>query len=169
MIDARAIIAKYEMQENTGEGGYFALVYTSALSVPSFATPLPKSLPICSSIHYLITKDNFSALHRVTSDMLYHFYAGDPVDVLMLDPTNGKGAHHRYELGNDLATQQRQTLVIPAGTWMGSRVKEGGEYALMGVSMAPGFDPANYEIGRRDLLTLQFPTQKDEILRYTRS
>lgn len=169
MTDACAIIAKYRMQENPTEGGYFVPVYTSELAVPAFATPLPKSLPICSSIYYLITSDNFSALHRVTSDMLYHFYAGQPVDVLMLDPTGGKGAHHRYQLGNDLTTQQRQTLVIPGGTWIGSRVNEGGAYALLGVSMAPGFDPANYEIGRRDVLTLQFPELKNDIARFTRS
>lgn len=169
MTDARAIIARYKMQENPSEGGYFAPVYTSELAIPAYATPLPKSLPICSSIYYLITSDNFSALHRVTSDMLYHFYAGHPVDVLMLDPRRGKGAPQRHQLGNDLTTQQRHTLVIPAGTWMGSRVKEGGAYALLGVSMAPGFDPANYEIGRRDVLTLQFPELKNDITRFTRT
>jgi predicted cupin superfamily sugar epimerase len=156
------------MQANTSEGGWFAPVYTSSLSVPAYATPSPKPLPICSSIYYLITKDSFSVLHRVTSDMLYHFYSGDPVDVLMLDPSNGKGAHHSYELGNGRATKQRPTLVVPAGTWMGSRVKDGGSYALMGVSMAPGFDPVNYEIGRADVLKLQFPKLSKQIARYTR-
>ena len=171
MTTAREIIERYGMQENTVEGGYLAPVYTSPLLLPAnYATRrLNQQLPICGSIYYMITSDSFSALHRVTSDMLYHFYAGDPVDVLLLDPSGGKDAHRHVDFGNDLSKKQQPALVIPAGTWMGSKVKGEGEFAFMGVSMAPSFDPENYEIGTRRALSAQFPTWAGLIAEFTRS
>ena len=171
MIDVQAVIERYGMQENTAEGGYFATVYTAPLLLPAnYGTRTPnQQLPICSSIYYLITSESFSALHRVTSDMLYHFYSGGPVEVLLLDSFNGTRRHRLLELGSDRTTNQQPTLAINAGTWMGSRVKDDGAFSLMGVSMAPAFDPANYEVGNRAVLSAQFPSAAKLIERYTRA
>lgn len=167
MIEARDIIEKLGMQENTAEGGYFATVYTAPLLLPAnYGTRTHnQQLPICSSIYYLITRETFSALHRVTSDMLYHFYVGSAVEILLLDPS--ERTHRCLLLGNDLGAGQQPTLMIPGGTWMGSRTN--GGFALMGVSMAPAFDPANYEIGSRETLRAQFPDAAELITKYTRS
>ncbi|MCB9592793.1 MAG: cupin domain-containing protein [Sandaracinaceae bacterium] len=171
MTTAEELVERFSMQENTAEGGYFAEVYTASLLLPAnFATRQPnQQLPICGSIYYMVTEASFSALHRVSSDMLYHFYAGDPVEVLLLDPSGASPEERRVDFGNDLGAGQHPSLVIPGGVWMGSRMKGSGAYAFMGVSMAPAFDPASYEIGAREALTAQFPESAALVAEYTRS
>jgi predicted cupin superfamily sugar epimerase len=90
--------------------------------------------------------------------MLYHFYSGDPVQMLLLYP----GLPRRAEVctfSNDLAAGGLPMKVIPAGTWLGSRLTPNSNYALMGVSMAPAFDPKDYEIGDRATLIKDYPDQ----------
>ena len=100
----------------------------------------------------------------MTGDMLYHFYAGDPVQMLLLYPGTGRSRSARSCIfGNNLALRQNPMKVIPAGTWLGSRLVPGGSWALMGVTMAPGFDSVDYSIGERDELVKEYPEQADLI------
>lgn len=149
-MDAKEIISWFGMQRNPDEGGYFAATYTSGEDVKGKRS-------ICSAIYYMIDPTEFSALHRVGSDMLYHFYSGDAVQMLLLYP---KGYPIEYEIcifSNDLSAGGSPMKVIPAGTWLGSRLVAGGSYALMGVSMAPGFEPSDYAIGKRKELDKEYP------------
>jgi predicted cupin superfamily sugar epimerase len=104
-------------------------------------------------------------MHRVTGDMLYHFYAGDPVQMLLLSEDGGTEV---TIFGNNLALSRGPMKVIPGGTWLGSRLTPGGTWALMGVSMAPGFDPVDYAIGDRKDLIAQYPKQEQLITVLTR-
>ena len=84
----------------------------------------------------------------------YHFYLGDPAEMLLLKP-DGKG--ETVLLGQDIVSGMRLQQVIPAGIWQGSRLAPGGKFALMGTTMSPGFDPADFEIGMRDELSARYP------------
>lgn len=171
-MDAQNMIDWFGMQKNPDEGGFFAGVYTSTVKVdnkdlPGFK-PVKNKRPICSAIYYFLDPTTFSAMHKVTGDMLYHFYSGDPVQMLLLYP---EGSPNKWEIctfSNNLDAGGMPMKVIPGGTWLGSRLYAGSSYALMGVSMAPGFDPADYVIGKRKDLIKQYPEQQQLITELTR-
>ena len=116
------------------EGGLFAPTYrSSAMNGEKNAG---------TAIYYFLQGGAFSHLHRLPTDEVYHFYTGDPVELLELSPD---GTGRVVVLGSDLAAGQRPQYVVPAGCWQGSRLLAGGQYALMGTTMAPGFAPGDYE------------------------
>ncbi|MGO4290265.1 cupin domain-containing protein [Chitinophaga sp. RAB17] len=172
MLTPENIKQWFKLQSNSEEGGFFAGVYTSAIRIPN--TFLPGFLPptgkhaLCSAIYYFLESGTFSAMHKVTGNMIYHFYSGDPVQMLLLYPD---GSPNKYEIctfSNDIAAGAYPMKVIPGGTWMGSRLTPGGTYSLMGVTMDPGFDPADYTIGRRQDLITKYPEVSDMITDFTR-
>jgi predicted cupin superfamily sugar epimerase len=151
------------------EGGWFRQTWVGDAQVPAVALPArygrPK--PAGTAIYYLLTgePDSFSALHRLPTDEIYHFYLGDPVEQLLLHPD---GRVERVVLGPDLAAGQRVQHVAPRDTWQGSRLVAGGRVALLGTTMAPGFDPLDFEPGTRDALTAAFPSAAEMITALTR-
>lgn len=172
-MDPQDIIKRLKLQPNTAEGGYFADVYTSAIEIPNKDlpgfTPVKENRPICSAIYYFLDGSDFSAMHKVTGDMLYHFYSGDPVEMLLLYPEGFPEQSETCIFSNDMALDAHPMKLIPGGTWLGSRILSGKNYALMGVTMSPGFNPADYSIGKREELIKQYPQQKDLITQLTRS
>ena len=158
-----------KLEQGLQEVGFLASVYNSAIVVPdNVLKTFPHTIAgrsLCGSIYYLLEAPGGSVMHRVTGDMLYHFYAGDPVQMLLLHP---KGGAEVSIFANNLALRQEPMKVIPGGTWLGSRIVPGGTWALMGVSMAPGFDPVDYAIGDRDRLTREYSEQRDLIRALTR-
>jgi predicted cupin superfamily sugar epimerase len=102
-----------------------------------------------------VADDLFSAMHRLPIDEVWHFYRGDPVELLLLFPSG----EARVEVLGGTAVQ----LVVPAGTWMGARVAAGGRWALCGTTMAPGFVPADYEGGDAGVLCARYPAEADRI------
>lgn len=162
-MDAQQIKDWLSLQSNPDEGGYFATTYTSALTLdtnPPGFKPIKDKRALCSAIYYFLDPQGFSAMHRVTGDMLYHFYSGDPVQMLLLYPEDYPIRYEVCIFSNDLAAGGSPMKVIPGNTWLGSRLIPGGEYALMGVSMSPGFNPADYAIGKRKELIKQYPQQE---------
>jgi hypothetical protein len=161
----------FGMQPLTMEGGAFAETYRSAETFP--ADQLPARYPMESAhafgtaILYLLdsTPGCFSALHRLPTDEVFHFYLGDPVEMLLLSPD---GSNQHVTLGPDIFSGQQVQFVVPAGVWQGSRLRPGGDYALLGTTMAPGFAPSDYEGGERDALLAQYPSEADLILALTR-
>ena len=121
-----------------------------------------------SAIYYLITRDGFSAMHRLPTDEVFHFYQGDPVEQLLLLPD---GSSRLQVLGNRLRAGERPQLPVPAGAWQGSRLAPGGSlgYALVGTTMAPGYHPDDYEHGVRASLIECFPERQDLIVSLTRT
>lgn len=115
---------------------------------------------LLTSIYYLLTQDTHSAMHRLPADELYHFYLGDPVELLLLLPD---GSGRILVLGNDLARGEMLQVLVPAGAWQGSRIRPGGRMALMGTTMSPGFRFSDYLQGSADELIERFPDWKDMI------
>ncbi len=166
---ARRLIELLGLAPHPQEGGWFRETYRSADNVPTAAgveAPGPsgtgptRGRPLSTAIYYLLTPDSCSGLHRLPGDEVFHFYLGDPVEMLML---HADGRSERVVLGPDPAVMRVQH-VVPGGTWQGSRLAEGGRWALLGTTMAPGFDPTDYEAGTEALLAA-FPAEEATIRR----
>ena len=145
------------------EGGYYAEAYRSAESIAADALPgrYAGARSFGTGIYYLLTPDTCSVLHRLKSDEIYHFYLGDPVELLQLRP-DGTGTV--VTLGPDLQRGMSVQYVAPRGLWQGSRLRPGGRWALLGTTMAPGFDFADFEAGGREPLLRAYP-QFEELIR----
>jgi len=159
------------LQPNTLEGGYFARTYESAEKAPpSVPNKEPKrgQRALCSAIYYFLEPDTRSVMHKVSTDMIYHFYSGDPVEMLLLYPVGAANSSEICIFSNDIARGGYPIKVIPGGTWLGARLTPGGAYALMGVTMAPGFEPKEYAIGNRGDLIKEYPDQLSLIIALTR-
>lgn len=145
------------------EGGFFRETYRSA------ETFVPKGFEgqrnYCTAIYFLITKGNFSALHRIKSDETWHFYGGDPLEVIEISP---EGQLIRTNIGNNPLKGETPQYTVPAGHWFGSRVLGDGDYSLVGCTVAPGFDFADFEMAERDSLLSTFPNHQEYILALTR-
>jgi predicted cupin superfamily sugar epimerase len=167
MLTARQIIECLNLRPLTIEGGYFRETYRSSLTIPSGALPAEYggNRNVSTAIYYLLTPETFSAIHRVKSDEVFHFYAGDPVEMLQLWP-DGTGT--TLTIGNDLAAGHEPQVVVPAGIWQGCRLKHGGQWALMGCTVAPGFEYADYQAGVHGELTGAYPRFAELIASLTR-
>jgi predicted cupin superfamily sugar epimerase len=161
--EATAIINALGLAPHPKEGGWFRETYRAAESLTvggRYAGPRAAS----TAIYYLLTTVTFSALHRLASDEVFHFYAGDPVEQLHLRP-DGRGAV--VTIGNNLAAGQRPQILVPRGVWQGARLAPGGRYALLGCTVAPGFDYADYESGNRARLAAAYPEFAERIATLT--
>jgi uncharacterized protein len=147
-VDGAEVAALLGLEPLPGEGGLFRRTHLDAHS---------------SAIYYLLIAPDFSALHALTGVETYHWYAGSPLRLLLLNPD---GRAEEPVLGPDLAAGQRPQRVVPAGTWQGS--SPAGEWSLVGTTMAPPFAPAAFRLGERDELTARFPAVRDRIAELTR-
>jgi hypothetical protein len=105
-------------------------------------------------------------MHRLPSDEIFHFYLGDPMEMLQLFP-GGRSAV--FTLGPDLAAGQHVQLLVPVGVWQETRLVEGGKAALLGCTVTPGFDYADYEAGSYAELAAAWPQEAERIRRQTRT
>lgn len=154
--DAAAIIRALGLAPHPKEGGYFRETYRAAEALPAdVCGGRYKAVRSASTaIYYLLTPSTFSALHRLATDEVFHFYAGDPVEQLRLHP-DGRG--EIVTIGNNLGAGQHPQTVVPRGVWQGARLATGGRYALLGCTVAPGFDYADYESANGPALAAQYP------------
>lgn len=140
------------------EGGMFRSTYRSPALMPDGSNA-------GSAIFFFLTANAYSHLHRLPTDELYHFYLGDPVELLELFPD---GSSRRVILGQNILSGQQLQALAHAGSWQGSHVLDGGEYALLGTTMSPGFRESDYEhAGDPDALIAQYPEQGELIRRLT--
>ncbi len=166
MLTAEQIRELLKMQPHPIEGGYFAETYRSAGTVPRNVLPsYPGDRSLSTAIFYLLTPDTFSAMHRVRGDEMFHFYLGDPVEMLQLKPD---GSGEVVLLGHDIAVGMRLQHNVPGAVWQGSRLKQGGKYALLGTTMAPGLEYDDYETGKRQELIAHYPQHAELITALTR-
>lgn len=145
------------------EGGAFAEIYRSDLQHQKSHLPERFKGPRASStaIYFLLQKDQFSAFHRIESDELWHFYAGDPLEIIEIRPS---GELITHILGNDPEKGASFVHVIPAGSWFASRVLAGGQYGLAGCTVSPGFDFDDFELAKEENLLRLYP-QHEKLIR----
>ena len=148
------------------EGGFFRETYRSRWQVP--AEHLPEGIGGNGRLARRSTTwspRNLSLrLHRLPGTEVFHFYLGDPVVMLQLHP---EGESRTVTLGHDLAAGHEPQVVVRGGVWQGCGLFRGWQWALLGTTMSPGFDYADYETGARDELIAQYPSVEEMIRRYT--
>jgi predicted cupin superfamily sugar epimerase len=166
MLTADDVIRALGLQPHPVEGGHFRETYRSPGVIPAVALPSHDAdRSVGTAIYYLLTAAAVSEMHKLPGDEVFHFYLGDPLETLLLKPDGGSEV---AVLGVDLLAGQVPQLVIPAGVWQGS-VRGAGPhgFTLIGATMAPGFDYADYERGKRDHLTAGWPSRAAEIEKRT--
>ena len=148
------------------EGGWYRETYRSPDSIPENALRGYDGPRSCATaIYFLLCRDDFSALHRLASDELWHFYAGDP---LTIHTVTIDGAHQRLVLGRDPEVGEYPQALAPKGSWFGAVVDPPGTYALVGCTVAPGFEFQDFELGTREDLLARYPAHAAMIRRLTR-
>jgi uncharacterized protein len=159
-------IEKLQMQAHP-EGGYFKETYRSKGIIAQTALPAHFSgdRNYATGIYFLLQGDDFSAFHKIQSDEMWHFYAGTGLEIVSID---SQGNLTTYLLGNDGEQGQSFQALIPAGVWFGSRVITQTSYALVGCTVAPGFDFQDFELAKRAELIAQFPQHANIIEELTR-
>ena len=161
-MTADEIKALLGLEPHFREGGWFRRTYTSANTLY-----LPRGMrPMGTAIYDLLEAGAFSEMHVLSSDETFHFYLGDPVEMLQLYE-DGRSA--TFVLGQDLMDDQRVQLVVPAGVWQGTRLIGDGQVALLGCTVTPGFDFADYRSGSYAELAEKWPEQAERIKALTRS
>lgn len=167
-LTAEKIRELLKLEPHPAEGGYFAETYRSAHKIAAASLPAGYlgQRALSTAIYYLLSPETFSAMHRLRGDEIFHFYLGDPVEMLQLKPD---GTGEAILLGQNIAGGMRLQHTVPAGCWQGSRLAPGGKYALLGTTMAPGFDPEDYDTGSREKLSSQYPAYTALIALLTRS
>ena len=150
------------------EGGHFRESYRATLAIdanalaPEFAGERAAS----TAIYFLLSGDDFSALHRLRSDELWHFYDGGPIVVHVID---ADGQRSDILLGNDPERGESPQAVVKAGSWFGSKLQIADSFALVGCTVAPGFDFADLELADRAELVRLYPQHRQLIEQFTRA
>ncbi len=166
-MTAEQIIEFFGMRPLPQEGGFYVETYRCQEKLTQIALPKRYAADrnFSTAILYLLTPDTFSSLHRVNSDEIFHFYLGGPVTMLQLHPD---GNSEVVTLGHDVLNGQHVQVTVPRDSWQGCFINEGGEFALMGTTVAPGFETADFELGPRQELLEQYSNQRDSIIKLTR-
>jgi uncharacterized protein len=170
-ITAQELKRLLALEPHPREGGWFRQTWRSDAAIPASALPAryvagrDAGRAAGTAIYYLLEPDSFSEMHRLASDEVFHFYLGDPVEMLQLFPD---GAGRTVVLGSDLAAGQSMQTVVPQGVWQGSRLLPGGRLALLGCTVSPGFEYADYESGLRADLTAGWSEFAELIEKLTR-
>lgn len=179
MIDAEFIIKILELEKHIHEGGYFKESYRSPHMISndefhnkkheheiSEEMPYPERIrPASTLIFYLLVGNQYSAIHRVKSDEIWHFYLGSPVTIHII---NEDRISPRIQLGNNLENGENIHYVVTKDTWFCAEINNKTSFALMGCTVSPGFDFEDFELGNKDKLILQYPQHKDLIERFTK-
>jgi len=154
MDNPQAVIARYQLEALPEEGGYFRRTFYQTGEASE------------SSILFLVTREQFSAIHRIKSPEWFHFYEGDPVEQFIVGPDDRP---QKVLLGADPQQGQQRNNRVPPNCWQGMRLCPGGEWALFGVTVRPAFEWEDFELGKRERLLCEYPDCRDSILALTRT
>jgi len=163
-MTAEEIIKLLNLEPLPLEGGFFHQTYLCPEKIPHEVLPgrYKKDMPYGTAIYALLTENDFSAMHILDTDEIYHFYGGDPLEMLLLYP-DGHG--EVFILGDDLGTGMRPQKVVPKDVYQGSHPVKGGKhgYSFIGTTMAPAFEWDDFKLVERDELLEKFPDFADMI------
>ncbi len=149
-MDAESVISLLNLEWLPPEGGYFRSTYRSKDS---------------SAIYYFVTPTEFSALHRLPQDEVFHFYRGDSVEMVLL---HDDGRTEVQVIGPHFERGEKPQALAPGGVWQATRLRDGGKWALLGCTVAPPFQYETYEHGERAYLIKVFPQHRSLIEKLTR-
>lgn len=163
--EARAWIRRLKLTPHA-EGGWFREIYRSPETVAQAALParFPGGRSLGTSIYFLLAPGEISHFHRLRADEIWHLYEGGPALLHVLTPA---GLYERHLLGRESERGQAHQHVLPAGCWFAAELDSSAPFLLVGCTTAPGFDYADFELGRRGELKAKYPAQADLIDRLT--
>jgi uncharacterized protein len=150
------------------EGGWYRETYRSLETVAAEGLPdrFGGERSISTAIYFLLEQGDFSSLHRIKSDEVWHFYSGASLTVRTI---SADGEARSIVLGSELSRGEAFQAIVPAGHWFGAEVSGDGPYSLAGCTVAPGFDFRDFALGSRAELLRLWPAHSDLIRRLTRS
>lgn len=154
------VIRALQLQPHPVEGGFFRETYRAAETVQRPGG----ERSVSTAIYYLLKPGHVSELHVLPGDEVFHFYLGSPVRMLQLWPD---GSGKEVILGSDIGAGQVPQLVVPGGIWQGTKLLGADGFALLGCTVAPGFDYADYRSAARAELTAQWPAFAERIAELT--
>jgi predicted cupin superfamily sugar epimerase len=163
-MELNAVIKMLNLIPLPEEGGYFTETFRSRFTVKVNYDGQEVERKASTCIYYLVTPDEFSALHKVRGEEIFHFYYGDPVEMVQLTEAGPK----KIVMGNRLERGEIPQVIVPSGVWQGTRLCGGGKFALLGCSVSPGFEYEDFTMAGREELSRLFPACLLEIIRYTR-
>ncbi|AWB65160.1 hypothetical protein C2869_01295 [Saccharobesus litoralis] len=160
-MNAQEYIQSLDLQPHP-EGGYFKEVYRAQGKIEHQALPAQFNGPrnYATSIYFLLISGQKSSFHKINQDEGWHFYAGSPLTLHMLSPD---GLYSQVELGQNLALEQNLQYFVPAGFYFAATVNQSDSFSLVGCTVAPGFDFADFVMPHADELAKEFP-QHQEII-----
>jgi predicted cupin superfamily sugar epimerase len=158
-------IAKLGLIEHP-EGGYYRETYRSPLLLDTLPADFSGPRSASTAIYFLLCGDEFSALHRIRSDELWHFYVGGSLTIHCIYP---EGLYSEMRLGPDSERGEVFQAVVRAGCWFGATLRAAGTWALVGCTVAPGFDFRDFELAVREELIRRYPQHRVIIQRLTRT
>ncbi|MEO2061544.1 MAG: cupin domain-containing protein [Christiangramia sp.] len=164
--DIQNTIEKLQLQPHP-EGGYFREIYRSPEIIPKKALKNNYSgdRNVCTSIYFLLTSESFSAFHKIHQDEIWHFYQGSRISLQII---SASGEHSEIMIGNNLQKNEHLQYVVPGGNYFAASVQEPDSFALIGCTVAPGFDFDDFYIPKREELLKKFPRHANVIHQYTR-
>jgi predicted cupin superfamily sugar epimerase len=164
--DAEYWIRKLALEPHP-EGGFYRQTYRADLVLAKESLPPEFTGPraVSTAIYFLLDGDNFSAFHRLLSDELWHFYVGS---ALVLHVIDQHGDFSEISLGSNPEAGEVLQAVVKAGCWFASEVKDRKSFALVGCTVAPGFDFEDFEMAKREELVKDYPQHRRVIDRLTR-
>lgn len=167
MRDASYWIDKLELQKHP-EGGYFRETYRSGSNIQPccLGNSFDGSRSISTAIYFLLSGAEFSAFHRIRSDEIWHHYDGTSLTIHIIDAT---GEYIARCLGNTPDQHAFPQALVTAGSWFGATVNEQNSFALVGCTVAPGFDFKDFEMGKREDLIRRYPNHRGIIEGLTHS
>ncbi len=165
--DAAYWIQELELQPHP-EGGYYRQTYRADTILAKQALPrdFTGPRPASTAIYFLLEGKDFSAFHRLRSDELWHFHLGAPLTVHVINP---EGCYTKIPVGSNHDAGEAFQAVVRAGCWFASQVCDPSSYALVGCTVAPGFDFQDFELARRKELVAKYPQHRKLIEELTRN
>ena len=165
MINADYWIKKLGLKRHL-EGGYFKETYRSTEVISKRALParFNGDRVFSTCIYFLLNKKQFSAFHVIQQDEVWHFYEGSSLTVHIIDQT---GEYTAEKLGRDIENGESFQAFVQAGCWFAATVKNTESYSLVGCTVAPGFDFADFKMADRNNLVALYPEHRDIIEKYT--
>ena len=166
MLRKEELIDKLQLEKHP-EGGYFKETYRSEILLPDSALPseFTSGRNASTCIYFMLTSDEFSAFHKVNQDEAWHFYLGETITLHMISP---EGEYSQVSIGNDFGQNETPQFVVPAQHWFAAEIKTEDSFALVGCTVAPGFDFDDFELAEQQELQQIFLQHKEIIQRLTR-
>lgn len=159
-MDAHQLIEHYNMIAHP-EGGYYVETYKSSGIIDASALPIGwGNHSYSTAIYFLLREKEYSHLHRIRQDEMWHFYLGDSLRIVII---HENGRYEEIILGQDVLNGQVVQCVVPAGAWFGATPETGSRYSFVGCTVAPGFEFSDFELATTQELEQSFPQHKEKI------